>query len=337
MENKNNINKLETETLETQATIESDVMLLKPGQYVEAVGRQFDFEHANRYWEAQYGIVEPPSILVDRFGNRYDDRKYKGIFQNGKLLKEPSRDYVTFPNEEMINVVKRLVGDGSTKLRIWKEPEFSNHGLNCHVTVLSTEHGKVIEGSNEKNDFVRLGIVVRNSVGGGLALGTDLFTFRDVCQNGAIFEYEDIGHQSMRHYGKDSAKITRLMRELIESSVNRIEEIYNYYERMTRFKLRERQYVIPDLRHYIPEKYFPDYVDFYKEKIATEIGAEGKATQTKTVTKIDIDEKAKDMTLWEVFNSFTKNLWHSDLNMEHKRFTTMNLHKIIIDAVSKEN
>lgn len=341
----NNINKqkqgLTTELQQEQVAViqepKIEIPILPRGQYVRVVAREYDFSRASSFW-SKYGYEEVPSIVVTDEDKRYDDLKYKGIFQHRKLIADVSRLNVLFPNEEAEAISKLLVGDGTNGLRLLGEPKYTNHGLNIYIPIISDKMSRKIEGSDSNNDIVRLGVIIRNSMGSTpgqrLALGTELFTFRDLCENGAVFGHEEIGHMSINHYGKDTEKITNMMRELIFSSVGKIEEIFNYYEGMTQVKVGERLYIANKLGEHIPDRFFPNYIAIDKEKEVTKIGAEGQALESHIKKTYRIENSSKDLTLWNVFNDFTKSLWHDkELAFDKKRKATVNLHKIVIDAI----
>jgi hypothetical protein len=56
---------------------------------------------------------------------------------------------------------------------------------------------EVIDNKGMK-DEVRVGCVIRNSLGAGVALGADLFTYRLICENGAIAKGRDLGSIAIR-------------------------------------------------------------------------------------------------------------------------------------------
>lgn len=300
-----------------------------PDSKIRASGMHFNDENADRFWEEKHGIVTKPVELVDAItGDFYDNGKWKAITQHENFLNQVSRMYVVFPNEEVIDITYKLLNQDDD-LEMLGEPKFTNHGLNLYITIISKKHKMIVESSDVENDEVNLGVIVRNSLGGGLALGTDTFTYRRICFNGAVFGYNDLGSDSMRHYGKNVEKITRLMRETITRGLGHFEDIHKYYEKLATSKLGEKSLIFGRLfNDGISAKYFPTFVDIDTQKITGSMG--------ENLGNEHIFSYSKDYantSLWSIFNDFTKGIWHSkDLRMDSKRFMTKRLHQVLIET-----
>jgi hypothetical protein len=328
---KNNQSILEQKSKENM--IQEQVELLDAENKVKSTGLEFDFEHADRFWEAKYGIIQPPILLRERGTKKlYDNKKWKAILQNDDFINQVGRYYVLYPNEEVVSNTNDLVkADPTLKLlqeRGVPNPRFTNHGLNMFMTLISEEHSFKVKDSHEVGDLIQVGVMIRNSMGGGMGLGADLFTYRLGCLNGAVFRSFDLGNDYMRHYGKDVAKVTNAMRDLINNSLSRVEDVKNFYEKMATKKLGDnnRMRIMKQLENaYLPQRYFPDYVEIEDVKIS-------KDEPSDKVYRIP--SEAKSYSMWRVFNDFTQKVWHSkDIRLDAKRKYTVKLHQIIIDAL----
>lgn len=331
----NNQSVLEAQNTENQKNmIRNEVELLEKSNLVKATGIAFDFERADRFWESKYGIITTPLLLNERGSAKlYDNKKWKSILQNDSFLNIVGRDYVVYPNEEVLaNTQSLLQADPTLKLletdeRGMENPRFTNHGLNMFITLISEENSFKVKDSHEVGDLVKVGVMIRNSLGGGMGLGADLFTYRLGCLNGAVFKSFDLGNDYMRHYGKNVEKVTNAMRELITNSLGRVEDIKNFYEKMAEKKLGEgnRMSVFKRLEPHISDKYYPDYVEIEAVKISKDQPPDH---------VFHVPDEAKSYSMWRIFNDFTQKVWHSkDLRLEAKRGCTMKLHQIIIDSL----
>ena len=61
--------------------------------------------------------------------------------------------------------------------------EYEAHDGDSHYwTLLSNEFHKV------DKDKIKIGVAIRNGIGTNVSLGVDLYTVRQVCENGAVAE-----------------------------------------------------------------------------------------------------------------------------------------------------
>jgi hypothetical protein len=161
-----------------------------------------------------------------------------------------------------------------------------------------------------------------------MGLGIDLFTYRGICQNGAVFGYGEIGNDFMRHFGKNTEKITNNMSEMIKDNLGRFEDIKNFYDAMASKKLGEnnRKSIFKKLEPHVPFKSFPDYVEIEKVKL----------NKDSAIDHIySIKKEARNYSMWKVFNDLTENVWHNKkLRMDAKREQTLKIHQIVIDSLS---
>lgn len=325
-------NQLKQEIKTTGKKIDQEIETINLEQRIKATGLIFDEKNVDRTWEAAYGIVGKNILLNERGTNKlYDNRKLKSILEYDSFVNVVGRNYVIYPNQEVIKNTNTLIQADPT-LKLLEEPnqenpKYTNHGLNMFITLISDENSFKIKDSHEVGDLIQVGVVIRNSLGGGMGLGADLFTYRLSCLNGAIFKSYDLGNDYMRHYGKNPEKVTNAMRNLITHSLERVQDIKNFYQKMAEKKLGDnnRQSVFKKLSLFIPQKSYPAYVDIEAKRLNKDSPLEYTFT---------ISEDTKKLSMWQVFNDFTKNIWHADvINFEAKRYQTMKLHQIIIDSL----
>lgn len=266
---------------------------------VPAVELPFDFDRIVSTWK-KYNIFEVPLHVRAGDGTVYDDGKLKGLFRKERkkrqdvflLNKIVNRKYIVLPNEECDLIVGNTIDRIGKKygLKLYK----THHAYNGDAKYWEIRSNKqyVIEGSHRAGDKVQLGIIVRNSVGCNVSFGADVFTFRLVCQNGAISKGKDLLSLKIPHYGKDSLKF------MYESLSRRIEDLFfegteliRDYERAARLKIRQEaaELLVKKVSH----KYLPDYIDIDSEN-----------------QKVTL--KHTNNSFWQLFNYVTKEVWHNN-------------------------
>jgi len=293
---------------------------------IRAVDMPFDFEHEDNTW-GKYGITEVPLLVRADNGEVFDDKAFKGIFQDGKYRKIVGRNYIVFPNEEVDLIVTKLVEQYKDEYGIYLFKSHYARNSDIKFWELRTESSKfqkAIEGSKISNDVVNVGLIIRNSLGAGVSFGADLFTFRQVCTNGAIARGKDLGNLKIKHYGQNA------LEEMVNSLERRLGDmlwegmdLLKYYERMTQLKMKQE--LAEKLGNTFAKKYLPEYIVINEDKAK------------KLKPEIVLTNEGKSMTLWNTFNHITDPVWHN----EHTRFNTKSymtttLHKLMFEEVDKE-
>lgn len=297
-------------------TLEEPIDISQTNRGVEAVSLPFDFSKEDKTW-LKYKISTAPLLTLAADGTLYDDAKSKGIFKYrfdskvGREIREykkiANRAYVVFPNEECDMVVDKLVD--------------SIPGLKLHKTHTAYNgDAKYWELRADKkytvgpNDEVQLGIVVRNSLACNVSFGADIFTFRLVCQNGAISKGKDLLSLKIPHYGKGALT---LMHEALERRIQDLifegEELIKQYKIARRIKLRQEaaELLVKKVSH----KYLPEYIEY--------------------------DSKTRKTTLkqhapwWKVFNDVTQEVWHNNtLGFLTKADITNVMHSVMKNEIA---
>jgi len=293
----------------TQKLIEPiDISQTRRG--VKAIAMPFDFDRIDRTW-AKYRITSAPVLYEEDSGKLYDDQSLKGIFKNEKLRRLVSRKYVVFPNEECDRVVNLFLDDYGEKykLKLYKT-HFAYHNDAEYWELRSSKKYKI-----DKGDEVQLGIIVRNSLGCNVSFGADIFTFRLVCQNGAISKGKDLLSLKIKHYGKDSLQMMQ------ESLTRRIHDLFYEGELLLEqyriaTKLKVRQEAAETLIKKVSHKYLPDYIEWNAEK--------------KQVVLRDTG-----MPWWNLFNHVTKQVWHNpELSFLTKADITNVMHYVMKNEIA---
>jgi Domain of unknown function (DUF932) len=276
---------------------------------VPAIDLPFDFTKTDRRWEDKYGITSVPLLVRAANGTLYDDKRLKGIFVNGLYKRIVSRKYVVFPNGEVHEIVVEICEREGLTL---KQPvQDSHYGDAMYWMVLDESR----ETQVAKDDSLNLGCIVRNSLGAGVALGADLFTYRLVCSNGAIARGKDMGSVALRHMGTHDEMLLTF-KDAINNVYTDSHDLVGAYRKATGIRMNLK--IAKEFVKWIPERALPTSIEIERRK--------GKIVSTR-LTRRD--------TLWEAFNEVTKGLWHHNKS----RFTTkmgllQKAHWVLLHATS---
>ena len=274
---------------------------------VKAVDLPFDFDRTDVRWE-QYGIKSVPLLVRDGKGTLYDDRKFKGVFLKDKYHRIVSRGYVVFPNEE-VNLIVNQALERHPDLHL-RQVHTSHNGDAMYWELMSDKLNQVVKGSWKKDDTVGMGCIVRNSVGAGVALGIDMFTYRLSCENGAVARGHDLASLAIRHYKTDPESMRLTVSRRIYDVVEETSQLLAHYRKAAVLKFT--QPMAREMTKRVPIKYLPDYVQVEKDSVTL---------------------SNKNKTFWEAFNDVTENVWHSDkLGFLSKSDALQHAHAVMIQA-----
>jgi hypothetical protein len=287
---------------------------------IPAVELPFDFERVDDTWK-KYGLYSIPLLVRASDGTKYDDHKFKGLFRLKIINKKKElvynklahRKYVVFPNEECDIVVQKFLDNYGAKFKL---DLYKTHtGYNGDAMYWELRSKKEYDiGTNDK---VQLGFIVRNSLACNVSFGVDLFTFRLVCQNGAISKGRDLLSLKIPHYGKGSLK------QMYDSLYQRIhglfvegEELLTQYRIATKIKLR--QAAAEAIAKKISNRYVPDYIDINPETHVVKIAS-----------------RRENTSFWNVFNDVTESVWHNNaLSFLTKADITNVMHYIMKNEIA---
>lgn len=292
----------------------------------DTVTLPLDLKHPDLTWQ-KYGTITYPINLQNKYGKVYDNGQLKCITQNKYAIAVVKRAYTVFPHDPIDEMVNEFVENPANGLRLLDEPKITSHGINKYWLLIDDKHTFKVEDSFEKNDEMKFGVAIRNSIGGRLAFGCDIFSYRSICMNGAVWGYKDLGSFSMRHFGSDVERMTNALFSTLRDQLGRASEIINYYNKFAQTKLGNNKDLIEKLAENISLKYLPDEDEGLIVKLPNK-----KKGQERTFT---LKKNLQEQSLWDVFNIVTRNLWHQkDLSFDMVRHGTKQLHEVMIAEVA---
>jgi hypothetical protein len=172
------------------------------------------------------------------------------------------------------------------------------------ATYVSDEKHEIKEG-----DTVQLGFCVRNSIDTTLGFGIDVFTFRGLCKNGAIF--------GLKSQVKLTGKHTKLLRSLWESLPTLLEralqkgrEVIQLYRKMSQIQLNETiAQALESIK--LPHKY------------------------TETIYEnVDGALIINPMDVWTAYNKITEGIWHAQSTDERSKYLYLTrLHSALMPLI----
>lgn len=252
---------------------------------VKATDLPFDFKRTDYTWNDKYGITTVPLLVKAKSGELYDDKRLKGIFIDGNYRKIVSRLYVVYPNEE----VDAFLKDNAKRLNLEIRNTYESHyGDAKYWELLHSTMEENIE-YKKKNDVLRVGVMVRNSLGTYVSLGADLFTWRVVCENGMVTRGHDMGF-ALRHVGKNPQKLFDAFQQGIESVLNKTKVLIEYYKKAANVRMNKA--IAEALAKRLPVKKFPSCMTYDYKKHETVL--------------------LRNDDMWKAFNDVTERLWHPE-------------------------
>lgn len=228
----------------------------------------------------RYNLFQAPVFLKVEGGKILESDQYKAILKGNELTAITSKRYQLFPNEEARRVVQAVTAGGNFQyLKSGK-----SRGGNAIYDYYTYDGEREIV----PNDPIKLGFVMRNSIDGSTGFGLNLFTYRLICENGAIFGQRTLGRLGMRHVlGSDFS--IKAVEQAVEAIVSLGDKVIDLYKGWSMINLnQEIAERLVDSR--IPVKYLPDYI------------------KVKRKTKEVSLETTPD--LWSLFNDITQKVWH---------------------------
>ena len=307
MEQTSEIEQVTNSTQELAASLYTDVREVVEG--VKVVEMPFDRTRVYRRWEPEYGITTIPLLVKSDEGKIYDDKRLKGIFIHDKYMYLVSRKYTVFPNQEAEKLVHKFADERGLHVG---EPRTSHFGNAMYWQVLDTDQVEIVDERND--DKVNIGCVVRNSLGAGVSLGADMFTYRLLCSNGAIAKGRDLGSISIRHVGNTN-DMYRAFSEGLDDIMYRSKQLVNLYKLATRIIVDRK--TAEEFKRLIPRRALPSCIQINEK--------------TKKV------ELVANQTLWDAFNDVTHAAWHyQKAGFYTAKEITNGAHHVLISAVRGE-
>jgi len=291
---------------EGRAQYLSDLEVLREG--IEASDMPFRHDKADLTWYEKYGISLPPLEVRSVDGKQFDDRRWKGIFIDGKYRRIVPRYQLIFPNQELDSFLR----DNAAKFAVEVKQTYKSHyGDAMYWELLSDDIKEQVEYA-DLGDVVRCGAVVRNSLGASVALGADLYTFRVWCENGAISRGNDMSF-ALKHVGKDYEKLFNTFKDSLEKIMLKTQDLIEYYHKFAKTRMNRR--IAKELKRvHVPVKHFPDCMQY----------------DYRTHQPILLRED----NLWKSFNEITESVWKSDkVGFANKATIEQSVHRVFMNAV----
>ena len=318
-----------------------------------------DFTNADKTFEEKYGDINAP-IQRRTSDNQFVNSKYNAWFRfdvtKRKLTKkidsrgivhniyeyeqDPTDAYKTLlkystlflPHEEVQHHLFRALDNLNKNLEYgkltFKKFRDSHKGYTRFWEVLSDKRHDV-----QKGDIVQFGICLRNGIGTGIALGGDLWSYRLVCQNGAILRDSKLGSFTSVHKGTTEKMIEELV-DGIAHTLSNYKTLLDNYKIWTETKLTQQKLLQIVKKARLPLKYLPDKIVEVKTR-----------RDDKELKKPLIKLADPNANLWDFFNGVTEPLTkaaHADRNTDDLKKISYNvyskrttrLHKALILAAA---
>lgn len=245
----------------------------KYGQVTVPISRQVDGDIKHTGNSAWFHFTEKNQLPVDAFK---------------KTIKDSSS---FFPNEYFREEVlpKIILGAEEKKVNLAYFKEYANELDDKHEWIYLTD--KSFEA--ERGDSCKLGICFRNGIDTGNALRADLFTFRDKCDNGAIWGREKQISAKVIHV-KSAEEMSEMFLDEIQSVFDGMLDVIEYYQEMPKIKFTQKQLDFLLEKQYVSTRYLPDYITVERKN------------EKKGITETEVKLEGKNHTVWNFFNDMTE-------------------------------
>lgn len=294
-----------------------------------------DMEHINTTWE-KYGHYTAPMAVRDlETGEYLKHTNNKVWWQNKEFMDVLSGSYTLYPNEPVDEMVNEALETKLKDMRMYLLDTVTSHnGRTKYWKVVSEQEFKVTDLPNGNPDGVRIGFVVRNGMGTGVALGIDLFTFRPYCSNGAVMKGRDLGSVSWKHVGKEQKMISGVADAMIQALKN-TKNIVTIYQKTPTITVNSEiaSKMYQDL-WWLGETYLPGTWNIKKPAEISKLHKEHKIKGNDNIITVK-----KEINLWDTFNAITENQ-RDRLNQKRVSFGSIafqqdRLHKSMIKIVKE--
>jgi hypothetical protein len=198
-----------------------------------------------------------------------------------------SRYYCLLPNEEVKEKVEAVAAERGFRLH-----RTSSIKANTYIAHYISEEKHEVKG----DDPVYLGFTVRNSIDTTLGFGIDVFTFRGLCENGAILGLKSQVKLTGKHT-KTLSILWKRLPDLIEHALYKGREVIQLYRKMPEMKVNEEiAQALQNIK--LPQKY-------------TEGLYETKDDGTLVIFPLD---------MWTAYNTLTERIWHTTTTDERSKY-----------------
>jgi hypothetical protein len=260
-----------------------------------------DMDKQDTTWE-KYGHITAPLVIRDRFGNMTSNQsKFKVWFQNQDFKNFLPSKYPIYPNEELDENINQIINNELKAHNFYVKDKIGmHHGDTSYWTVLSNETFDV-----DKDDKIKLGVVVRNGIGTNVALGVDLYTYRLTCSNGAVARGKNLGTFSIQHVG-NFERMKKVFEDSIMLAFNSVKELLKYYRKSTRIRVNDEiaNKMFKRLSS-LGETYLPSTWNIPKKEEIQELKKKDEFEARDNLVKVMPTVDGEKPTLWQTFNDIT--------------------------------
>jgi hypothetical protein len=267
----------------------------------------------NAEWK-KYNLYSGQLVLKDSDGYKLSNNKI--VFRDLPTQQSPTinliqvlgSEYRVYANEEVEKGADQWASENGFK-PYDKYTHISKSGNAIFRTYLPNDEYRGSYNITDK-DSVKLGFCVRNSIDGTVGFGLDTFTYRGVCANGSIMGRAN----EAGVYHKHTMGLTDIINSFkvyVDEAMKAGEQVISYYRLLVTIPLDEKLARVLT-KTPIPKKYLPFSLNTDKLPVLP----------------------TKTMNMWEVYNTLTQNIWHSDRTDIRSKYLYFNhLHSALINAI----
>jgi hypothetical protein len=255
----------------------------------------------DKTWK-KHDLTSAPILLKNKKGE-YEKSKYKIIMVGNEIASIVTNRYLLLANEEAIKLVSDAVKQ--TKLKLHQKH------IDDKRVYMYWLHPKTYQIGKDKSK-VQLGLCMKNSINGTLGFSLSLWSFRQVCGNGAVVASSELASISKRHTGKEIIPAVGYVKDSIDTLFDSGRSLIEEYQAMEKTKLNESIAYQLAVKQRIPRHWLPDYIKVSKGKV-------------------EIEESPD---CWKVFNDISQTIWHNKKTNHGTvcQYTEL-LHRAIINGI----
>lgn len=259
-----------------------------------------DMQNANYTYQESYGdITAPLAIRSTELNEMVRQPNSKMWIHNQNFKKLLGGNYELLPHPEIERISKKIIDTDLSKEKI---KLIKTHETSQGDTKYWKYLGDEVYNVDGEGDKIKVGFVIRNGIGTGVALGIDAFTYRLICENGAVAQGRNIGSMSIRHIGQ-SNKLLSEFSNGIKAIMISVKEILKYYRKATLIKVgNELANQMYQRLYDLGDTYLPDSWNIKTPEEIERLKKEGKFKNNLNLIKVK-----REISLWETFNQITKN------------------------------
>jgi Domain of unknown function (DUF932) len=201
-------------------------------------------------------------------GKIYDPREAKRLYIDEFYRATTSRYYTVIPDQRIEIVLKPFFDDGTFKTMT---KEKTKNGLGTCWRLRSDRFFTIKQptgGSHDvKDDIYQVGVIIRNSVNGGIALGGNVDTYRQICSNGLMGWRNEMSLR-LFHYGAVQEKIQQF-RTFVGKAAEFVDYIEQTLQAATQIEAKKElmQFIVTDTgitKDWLPDWLFTDDKQKYR-------------------------------------------------------------------------